>query len=665
VLITDLWAKMPGKFFCVSTKSESGKWRDTFFSKDELGTVRHFIKDHMDDDVYFCPHGFNRRSRSKEEAVIPPMCWADLDAADPRKIDIKPTIALESSPGRFVGLWLTDEPISESLNRRLTYAMDADHGGWDLTQVLRFPGTTNYKYSIQPKVRILWDDGPTYTVKKLDKRLPVETVEVGEEHEGESARDVYARYERALPPWCRRELLSGKPRPGQRSEMLWKVEHALLEAGITQEECFILIKASPWNKFAGRHNEDVQLRRELEKIMSEHFTKFKKTPSGKDQLQERRLEEKHQKTGKDVKGEPRKTRREEEEDRKARGERKFLNISMDKVVEEELDWVWYPYLALGELTILEGDPGLGKSYMAQMVAGHIVDGKRLPQNKPTGKKPPKGKVAYFDMENSAGTVTKRRLVDNGVENLAYFLQEETPFSIDDEDALDEIYEALEDLEPTLVVFDTLNTYIGKADTHKSSEVQQAFAHFRQIAIDFNCAVLVLRHLTKSKGGDKAIYRGQGSIAFTGLARVVMTVGQMPEDPETRVMAVTKINVTKPPKALCFTIEELPKDRSRFVWGDFVNLSSDDILAGPSKGSGGRAGDDAESAKIFLEEVLEDGPEEVMKLKRMAEKRSISYKVLVRAAESMGLEKFDDTIKGQKVKTWGLPEDYEASGKPQD
>lgn len=627
MLVPSLWSKQPGRFFCISTKNETGKWRDHFFSLEEFGEIRAFVRDHADDDIYFCPHGFNRRARQKEEAVPPNMCWADLDYADPRKMQPKPTIAFESSPGRFVGFWVTDEPITESLNRRLTYHVGADKGGWDFSQVLRFPGTTNYKYDARPRVRVLWDDGPTYTIKRLEKFLPAEAVK-GEETD-ESAADLFEKYHKSMPAWLRRELMSGKPKPGKRSEMIWKIENALIEAGLTQEECFVLIKASPWNKFRGRHNEDAQLRRELEKAIGHHFENFRpEEAKGHDKAQKNR----------EVNGE----------------QVRFLAKSLAEVEEEDLDWIWYPYLARRELTILEGDPGLGKSYMAQIIGGCIVDGRSPPVVRPLGKKPIKGRVAYFDIENSAGTVTKRRLVDNNVENLTDYFQEETPFSIDDEDALDEIYDALEEFKPTLVVFDTLNTYIGKADTHKSSEVQQAFSHFRQIAKDFNCAVLVLRHLTKSKGGDKAIYRGQGSIAFTGLARVVMTVGQLPDDPNVRVMAVTKINVTKAPKALCFTIDEMPNDHSKFVWGDFVDLSSDDILAFHAKKKGDNS-DQIEEAKDFLVEVLDDGPIEQNRLKRMAEKRGYTFKVLQRAAEALGIERFATGAGRGKETNWGLPE----------
>lgn len=618
MIIPDLWSKQPGRYFCLSTRSPAGKWVDHFFTKDKFDGIRQFLREHVNDDIWFCPHGFNKRLRQKTVTEPPRLCWADLDEADPRTMEPKPTIAFESSPGRYVGLWVTTEPITESLNKRLSYSVGADKGGWDFTQVLRFPTTINYKYDAHPRVRILWDDGPVYTVAKLERMLPEEEVE---EESDEDAAELFKKYSKKLPPWLRRELMSGKPQPGKRSDMLWKIENGLLESGLSLDECFVLIKASPWNKFKGRQSEDDQLRRELEKIVSTHLKSTKTKVNG---------------TVAPI------------------AEQRFLAKTMAEVEEEELDWIWYPYLARGELTILEGDPGLGKSYMAQIISGCIVDGRALPSNKPQGSKPTKGRIAYFDMENSAATVTKRRLLDNNVRNLKDYIQEESIFSIDDEEALNDVYEAMDEVKPTLAVFDTINSYIGKADTHKSSEVQQAFGHFRQIAQDFNCAVLVLRHLTKSSGGDKAIYRGQGSIAFSGLARVVMTVGQMPEDPETRVMAVTKINVTKAPKALCFTIEELPGDRSQFTWGEYVELTSDEIIANHKPKNGDARRDSLEETKQWLGAELEDGPLDVVRLKRMAEKRSISAKTLQRAATAMGIKtSYKGTGHDRQVQ-WGMP-----------
>lgn len=618
-IIEGLWSQQGGNWFCICTKSASGIWKEHWFAAGSMRRIRPFLQENKDKDIYFCPHGFRVRQRKKEHAVLPKMLWADLDEADPRKIDPRPTIAIESSPGRYVGLWLTNKPISESMNRKMTYAVGADKGGWDLTQVLRYPGTTNYKYRARPKVRVVWDDGPTYTLEELRRKLPDDPeTKAGA---GLNAKEVYSRYEKSLPPWARRELLAGKPTAGKRSEMIWKLEHALLDAGMTRDESFVVLKASPWNKFRGRHDEDAQLSREISKIMDNRLR---------------------------ANGEA--LHREEKD-----GPYRFLQRSIAEVEEENLDWIWYPYLARGEVTILEGDPGLGKSYLAQMVSKALVDGEKLPSVK--GLPAVRGKVAYFDMENSAGSVTKKRLKTNGCQNMDWFFQEEEPFSVDDEDKFDAVLDAIDELRPVMVVFDTINTYIGKADTHNSTETQQAFVRFKEIASRYNVAVLVLRHLTKSKTNVSALYRGQGSIAFAGLARVVITVGKSPDEPEDRVMAVTKINVAKTPKALTFRVQELPdtlkeQDRSKFIWGDFVDLTSDDIVAVDAKKSNGESAVD--QCVSWLKDVLDDGEVEGARLAAMAEKRGFGSKTVSRAAEALGIIKEAVGFGKKRVSYWSLP-----------
>jgi len=306
--------------------------------------------------------------------------------------------------------------------------------------------------------------------------------------------------------------------------------------------------------------------------------------------------------------------------------------------------------------ILEGDPGLGKSYLMQKISAMICDGKRLPSPDKDDDRPiTRGKVLYFDIENSAGTVTKKRLASNGLVNEKNFIQCEEPFSIDDEDALDEVYAYIERTRPEVVVFDTLNTYLGGADAFKGHEVAVTFGRFREIAKRFGCCVVVLRHLTKSTK-ERALYRGQGAIQLAGLARIVMTVGVSPEDADVRVLAVTKINVARMPKALTFTIESLPqkgtdKDRSRFVWGEFVDLTADDIVAAPPKA----ASTDRAEAMEFLEATLADGAVEANKLEKMAESRAISRRTLQRAADELGIVKKTSGFGKDKRSHWSLPD----------
>lgn len=618
MFITEVWENQPGAFFCISTKSRAGQWRDRFFKRKDLHQVVGYIEDNLDKDVYWCPHGFTRPRRLKSYAKLPSLLWADLDEASPVGMVPQPTIAWESSPGRYVALWETETQVDELLNRRLTYHVGADPGGWDVTQVLRVPGTRNYKYPHTPVVKLLWKDGPVYSIPEIENVLPKEVV--GEATFGE-AKKIYDRYENHMTHFCRREILKGKPKQGKRSEVLWRLAKELLETGMTRDEAFVVLSGSPWNKFRGRRDGSKQLRRELDKALD-----------GKLEAQPVEIKEE-------------------------REEGKFLVHSMAEVEEIRLNWLWYPYLARSEMTILEGDPGLGKSYLAQMVGLSLVDGKRLPCIK-TGQPKCRGRVVYFDLENSAGTVTKRRLVDNGCANFNNYFQEERPFRIDDEDALELVYDGLERVKPDLVVFDTINTYIGKADTHKASETQQALAQFMEIAKRFNCSVLVVRHLTKSTK-DKAIYRGQGSIAFAGMARVIITVGQHPDEEDTRVMAVTKLNVTRRPPALTFTIEALPdtlkyQDRSRFRWGDFVDLSSEEIVTVKVKTDKEKS-NKREAIKEFLLDMLSDGPARLSAIERAAQARGYAIKTVKLVAEEIGVATFETKNAGsRKVQHWKLP-----------
>jgi len=617
LLIVKLWKKQPGKYFCISTKSATKKWTDNWFSKSEFDQVGNFIRENLDKDVYFCPHGFTQKKRQKPFAVAPRLLYADLDESDPEDLDLTPTIALESSPGRYVGFWFTDEPTEEALNRRLAYSIGADISGWDWTQVLRVPNTKNFKYNNQPRVRILWNDGPEYKTEELERRIPLMKTVMGEELGGKSA-ETFKRYEKKLPRWVRRELLHGKPVAGQRSEVIWKLQNELLEAGLSREEAFDLIWVCPWNKFRDRRDGPEQLWRELDKALENHLS------GGY-------------------------TAKEEDHDPLSFNP---LSRSLADVEMRNIDWVVPGMFARGEVTIIEGDPGLGKSYMTQIIAGRICDGQSIPTEEKY--EPVQGRVAYFDTENTADTVTKLRMIENGVEHLENYWQEESPFSIDDEEKWDRVIDALDQLRPTLAVFDTINIYIGGADTYRSSETQQALSHFKELASRFNMPVVLLRHLTKNTS-NKALYRGQGSIAFTGVARVVWTVGLHPDDGDVRVVACTKNNIGPKGKSFTFRIDPLPntattKNRSKFTWGEFVDLTADDIVAvAPMKNN------DRESAIKWLKETLENsGKLSVQKLERMSEARSISKTNLARAAESLGVTKTTQGEGRTRIEFWSLP-----------
>jgi hypothetical protein len=162
-------------FAFLSVRTHDGGWQDLAFKV--KGTRPLDILELPDPklgDVYFCPNLFMRPRRRKE--LVLPSCWlyADLDTVKPPTVDdplmrkrktsqnptLEPSIAWESSPGRYQALWHLDRhlraPEHSPLNRKLTYALGADKGGWDITQVLRVPGTINHKYAQKPEVKLLW-----------------------------------------------------------------------------------------------------------------------------------------------------------------------------------------------------------------------------------------------------------------------------------------------------------------------------------------------------------------------------------------------------------------------------------------------------------------------------------------------------------------------------
>lgn len=611
-----LWRKSPGAYFCISTKSLSGMWRDHFFSRREIGKAVAFAQSKAKThNVYMSTHGFSEPKRHKDFSVDPYWLSADLDECDPRSLDIKPTIAIESSPGRYVGYWLCDAVVSEELNRRFTYYIGADPSGWDRTQVLRVPGTRNLKYKEKPWVKLLWHDGPRYQVKRLEKMVPQVEAEDGKA-EGGDAADIYDAYEKDMPRWVRKELTNPRVQHGKRSEVLWKLINELLEVGMTKDEVFTILWDNEWNKHAERRGGERQLEREIDKAMGRHIGGSKKL--------------------KKTKQEPYNVKSDRtDSDKKPR----FNIITMDQVEEEEVDWLIPRMIARGQTTIFEGDPGVGKSYFLMWLALHFCDGKRLPwQDKGDHVEPLR--VVYADMENSAGSVTKVRLTDNGLKNGQNYYQCTEPFSVDDPESIKAFEEqVIKAFKPAVLFIDPVNLYIGSADTYRASETQQALQVLKELSERHQFALVIVRHLNKSAAG-KALYAGNGSIAFAGVARIIATVGWHPEEADMRVVACTKNNLSPFFGSLGYVIEPLPdtlgkKDRSRLVYEGHVDYGSDEIV-----GTSNQKDDSSKNiaADLIRSMMKEEGEVNYHSLLKNADTRSISEMSIRKAAAELGLKR---------------------------
>ncbi|MDE2098836.1 MAG: AAA family ATPase [Patescibacteria group bacterium] len=272
-LLRYVWGKQPGEFIIVSAKQDS-KWQDQSFRRVEEAIA--WLRDQDDDaDLYWCPTKFNSPRRKKESVAPTVFGWADLDFANPWMFDddIRPSIAWESSPGRYHALWelteATDPRQVELMNKSIAYAVGADKSGWDLTQVLRIPGTKNHKYSPPVKVRLLWQGGKLYRPDDLMRRAAGskstqdETPSDGGESFDLNAEQVLVKYKHLIPRKILRLLLQDEVTPGQRSDILWSIEHELASIGLKKDEIITLIQASAWNKYKGRSDEHKRLEHEV------------------------------------------------------------------------------------------------------------------------------------------------------------------------------------------------------------------------------------------------------------------------------------------------------------------------------------------------------------------------------------------------------------------
>lgn len=256
----------------------------------EADAILAHLNTHQNDDLYFTPNTFMGESRVTQLTGEETCLYADLDEVDPRvEIDpeIRPSIAWESSPGRFQAVWLLSGVYigaSEvgGLNHRLTNMIGADKSGWDTTQLLRVPGRSNFKFDYKDKDdnpapgELLWVTKKTFKPQYFERILPdielyglgieVDDTEIDSVDRKEAWFRVRMRCSRTVRDYM--GVHSFEITEDQdRSEVMWQIERDLADAGCTVAEIVAIVRGTPWNKYAGRNNELNQLKSEAIKAL--------------------------------------------------------------------------------------------------------------------------------------------------------------------------------------------------------------------------------------------------------------------------------------------------------------------------------------------------------------------------------------------------------------
>lgn len=242
--------------------------------EDRLKIIQH-IKAHENHDLYWCPSLFEYPERKENFAMDEHALWADLDEVDPYQIaDYQPTVAWETSPGRYQALWVAASgdfqgaswPGNE--NQRLTYLTGADPSGWDTVQLLRLPNWPNYKLDRRgekgdptPQGKLLWADGPTYhpgDFRDLPEVRGAVSSDLSEAIEsdidGIDRHKVIARIQLKLTKRAR-DMISAREVSGDLSSQLWYLHRALADVNCSIAEIVAITRETVWNKFRDRADE--------------------------------------------------------------------------------------------------------------------------------------------------------------------------------------------------------------------------------------------------------------------------------------------------------------------------------------------------------------------------------------------------------------------------
>lgn len=320
-------------------------------------------------------------------------------------------------------------------------------------------------------------------------------------------------------------------------------------------------------------------------------------------------------------------------------------IHMEDVVSKEVEWLWYPYIPYGKITIIEGDPGEGKTTLVLKLAAALSRGLPLPCDDDKEYEPIH--IIYQTAEDGIEDTIKPRLEKAGADCSMIRVIDETDKELSMTD--DRLEQAIIETGTRLIILDPIQAYIGATvDMHRANEIRPVLKHLGIIAEKHNCAIILIGHMNKASG-SKSTYRGLGSIDIQATARSVLLVARLRDKPNIRIMAHDKSSLAPAGDAIGF---EMTEDNGMVCIGPY-DITIDELLSG-NEGRGKKKLDIAEN---FIKEYF--GINKVIpsnEIMMEAAKRSIKRNTLLSAKKKLGItsdkEKAED---GTIYWTWVMPE----------
>lgn len=507
----------------------------------ERAAILSHLQAHAADDLYFPPNLFDGKRRIEQNVAPEKVLYADLDPVDPDSLgDLRPTIAWESSPGHYQGVWILDRERTGASwpgkeNHRLTVALEADPSGWDATQLLRVPGRPNFKPEYKDKNNgkpvqgqgLLWMDGPRYVWDDFDD-LPEVGAVVGDDVEmidesvidGVDRHEVWARVRLKVSHRCREYLaLKTDPVGADRDQVLWQIERDLADAGCSLIEIVAIVRPSVWNKYRGRNDELKRLKIEAAKAINAR-------PDNLEEVEQ-----------------PKPT----------------LTWLKDVILQPipRPKWLVKDIWTRGGCGFIAGAPKSYKSWMALDMALSVSTGTHF-LNQPQYKVMKQETVLYLQEEDDLRLVMDRlanilesksperfyhgtmAIVGGDTQrdmkmsvppsarsgdviwapptsNVPLALHVQTGFIASDPGWQAWLDDAITEGKFGMVIMDTLGTVAGEVDTDKTGEMMNRILKpLKQLANKHDCAILVVHHNKKSATDGKGPRAGNDMLGAVGL-----------------------------------------------------------------------------------------------------------------------------------------------------
>ena len=298
-------------------------------------------------------------------------------------------------------------------------------------------------------------------------------------------------------------------------------------------------------------------------------------------------------------------------------------INMQDVEATEVKWLWYPYIPYGKITIIQGDPGEGKTTLVLNLAALLTRGEKLPESEQASEPI---NVLYQSAEDGLSDTIKPRLTAANADVSRVMVIDETDIELSMTDH--HLEAAIWQTGAKLVILDPLQAYLGsKVDMHRANEVRPVFKNLATVAQRYDCAIVLIAHMNKS-AGMKATYRMLGSVDITAAARSVLIVGRIKNNPTIRVMVHSKSSLAPEGEPIAFELN--PETGFAFI-GKY-HISVDELLDGTNAVN---KLDEAERFLFLLFANTDEIPQK--KITAQAKARNIAKRTLDEAKKKLQIQ----------------------------